>query len=100
MGYAKKALDLAIRANKVEELIGHLKNFIEMTKNNLFNTQNNISFISVKDSLHVPNKGQQPNKYKSGDEPSKKTWLKDIINANKLVIMFQCAQILTNKKDV
>ena len=49
-----------------------LKNFIEVTKNDLFNTQNNASFISVKDPLHVPHKGRQPNRYKSGGEPSRK----------------------------
>ncbi|CAG8848314.1 45163_t:CDS:2, partial [Gigaspora margarita] len=34
--YAKKALDLAIRTNKVEEFVSHLKTFIEVTKTNMF----------------------------------------------------------------
>ncbi|CAG8843697.1 40117_t:CDS:1, partial [Gigaspora margarita] len=72
MGYAKKALDLAMRANKVEEFVSHLKNFIEVTKNDLFNRQNNASFISIKDPLYIPHKGRQPNRYKSGGEPSRK----------------------------
>ncbi|CAG8558180.1 13470_t:CDS:1 [Gigaspora rosea] len=72
MGYAKKALDLAIRINKVEEFISHLKNFIEETKDDLFSTQNNAEHILVKDPLHVLHKGRQPNRYKSGGEPSKK----------------------------
>ncbi|CAG8585813.1 15389_t:CDS:2 [Gigaspora rosea] len=55
MGYAKKALDLAIWADKVEEFVSHLK----------------IS-LSVKDPLHVSHKGRQPNKYKSGGEPLRK----------------------------
>ncbi|CAG8800282.1 27529_t:CDS:2, partial [Gigaspora margarita] len=72
MGYAKKALDLAIRADKVEEFVSNLKNFIEVTKSDLFSTQSNASFISVKDPLHVLHKGRQPNRYKSGGEPSRK----------------------------
>ncbi|CAG8678800.1 6509_t:CDS:2 [Cetraspora pellucida] len=72
MSYAKKALDLAIRANRVEEFVSHLKNFIEVTKNDLFDTQDNTNFISIEDPLHVPHKGQQPNRYKSSGEPSKK----------------------------
>ncbi|CAG8543851.1 20_t:CDS:2, partial [Gigaspora rosea] len=59
-------------ANKVEEFVSNLKNFIEVTKSDLFSTQDNASFISVKDPLHVPHKGRQPNRYKSSDEPSRK----------------------------
>ncbi|CAG8509348.1 39195_t:CDS:2 [Gigaspora margarita] len=54
MGYAKKALDLAIRANRVEEFVSHLKNFIEVTKTDLFSMQNSTS---VEDPLHIPHKG-------------------------------------------
>ncbi|CAG8560807.1 2148_t:CDS:1 [Gigaspora rosea] len=72
MGYAKKALDLAIRADKVEGFVSNLKNFIEVTKSDLFSTQGNASFISVEDPLHVPHKGRQPNRYKSGGESSRK----------------------------
>ncbi|CAG8847209.1 4825_t:CDS:2 [Gigaspora margarita] len=48
IGYTKKALDLAIWANRVEEFVSHLKNFIEVTKTNLFSTQDSTS---VKDPL-------------------------------------------------
>ncbi|CAG8841491.1 27754_t:CDS:2, partial [Gigaspora margarita] len=57
MGYAKKALDLAIRADKVEEFVSNLKNFIEVMKSDLFSTQDNASFINVEDPLYVPHKG-------------------------------------------
>ncbi|CAG8780825.1 44200_t:CDS:2, partial [Gigaspora margarita] len=66
MGYAKKALDLAIWINKIEEFVSHLKNFIEEAKDDLFSTQNNAEHILVGDPLHVPHKGRQPNRYKSG----------------------------------
>ena len=36
MGYAKKALDLAIRTDKVNELVDQIKRFIEDTKAELF----------------------------------------------------------------
>ncbi|CAG8477512.1 12975_t:CDS:2 [Cetraspora pellucida] len=62
MGYAKKAFDLAIQADKVEEFVSHLKNFIEVMKNDLFSIQDNVSFISIKDPLHVPHKGDEPSK--------------------------------------
>ena len=57
MGYAKKALDLAIRADRVEEFVSHLKDFIEDAKNDLFSTQDNASSLSIGDPLHVPYKG-------------------------------------------
>ncbi|CAG8834311.1 22262_t:CDS:2, partial [Gigaspora margarita] len=41
MGYAKKALDYAIRADKIDELVNQLENFIEKTKKELFNNQEN-----------------------------------------------------------
>ncbi|CAG8825944.1 17675_t:CDS:2, partial [Gigaspora margarita] len=53
--YTKKALDLAIQADKVEEFVS------------------NASFISIEDPLHIPYKGRQPKKYKSGNEPSRKS---------------------------
>ncbi|RIA88148.1 hypothetical protein C1645_826802 [Glomus cerebriforme] len=49
MGYAKKALDLAIRADK-----------------------ENVISMYISDPLWVRHKGQQPNRYKSCDEPQKK----------------------------
>ncbi|CAG8787157.1 18455_t:CDS:1, partial [Gigaspora rosea] len=69
MSYAKKALGLAIRADRVEEFVSHLKNFIEVTKTDLLSTQDSTS---IEDSLHVPHKELQPNRYKFGGEPSKK----------------------------
>ncbi|CAG8776136.1 4876_t:CDS:2 [Cetraspora pellucida] len=72
MGYAKKALDLAIQADRVEEFVSHLKDFIEDAKNDLFSTQDNASSLSIRDPLHVPHKGRQPNRYKSGGEPLRK----------------------------
>ncbi|CAG8838626.1 44889_t:CDS:2, partial [Gigaspora margarita] len=59
-------LDLAIRTDKVEEFVSRLKNFIEKAKNDLFSTQNNAESILIGDPLHVPHKGRQPNRYKSG----------------------------------
>ncbi|CAG8580395.1 970_t:CDS:2, partial [Gigaspora rosea] len=47
-------------ADKVEEFVSNLKNFIEETKSDLFSTQGNASFISVEDPL-LPHKGRQPN---------------------------------------
>ncbi|RIB12565.1 hypothetical protein C2G38_2041722 [Gigaspora rosea] len=50
MSYAKKALGLAIRADRVEEFVSHLKNFIEVTKTDLLSTQDSTS---IEDSLHL-----------------------------------------------
>ncbi|CAG8776468.1 6784_t:CDS:1, partial [Gigaspora rosea] len=72
MGYTKKTFDLAIQADKVEKFISYLKNFIEVTKHDLVNTQDSTSIISVKYPLHVSHKEQQPNRYKSSSESSKK----------------------------
>ncbi|CAG8698676.1 8530_t:CDS:1, partial [Cetraspora pellucida] len=72
IGYVKKALDLAIQINKVEEFISYLKNFIEEAKDDLLSIQNDAESILIGDPLHVPHKGQQPNRYKSSGEPSKK----------------------------
>ncbi|CAG8465185.1 14299_t:CDS:2, partial [Rhizophagus irregularis] len=49
MGYAKKALDLAIWADKVDEFVNQIEYFIE-----------------------IRHKGRQPNRYKSCGEPQKK----------------------------
>ncbi|CAG8782274.1 8860_t:CDS:1, partial [Gigaspora rosea] len=70
--YTKKALDFAIRAERVEEFVSHLKNFIKVVKHNLVSLQDGTSIISIKDSLHIPHKGQRPNRYKSSGEASKK----------------------------
>ncbi|CAG8809776.1 3782_t:CDS:2, partial [Gigaspora margarita] len=50
---------------QVEEFVSRLKNFIEEAKNDLFSTQNNAESILIRDPLHVPHKGRQPNRYKS-----------------------------------
>ena len=42
MGYAKKALDLAIRADKVDEFVDQMRCFIENTKAELSEQQENI----------------------------------------------------------
>src|SRR6202012_3344677 len=39
MGYAKKALDLAIRVDKVDEFVNQVKHFIEITKAELSEQQ-------------------------------------------------------------
>ncbi|CAG8787186.1 19004_t:CDS:2, partial [Cetraspora pellucida] len=50
MGYVKKALDLAIRANKVDDFVN----------------------VSIRDLLRVQHKGRQPKRYKSGSKLLKK----------------------------
>ncbi|GBB92843.1 hypothetical protein RclHR1_20650001 [Rhizophagus clarus] len=71
MGYTKKALDYAIRADKLNELVNQLESFIEEMKEELSNDQENIDSI-VKDLIQVKHKGRQPNRYKSGGEISQK----------------------------
>ncbi|CAG8652131.1 40737_t:CDS:1 [Gigaspora margarita] len=53
MGYTKKALDLAFRADRVEKFVSHLKNFIEVAKTDLFSMQDSTS---IKDPLHISHK--------------------------------------------
>ncbi|CAG8699479.1 10223_t:CDS:2, partial [Cetraspora pellucida] len=67
MGYAKKALDYAIRANKVCELVSYLERFIEDTKGELDKQQDDIGSIEnlvVSDPICAQHKGRQPNRYK------------------------------------
>ncbi|CAG8517035.1 7588_t:CDS:2 [Gigaspora rosea] len=85
MGYAKKAFDLAIQANKVEEFVSNLKNFIEVTKSDLLSIQDNASFISIKDPLHVPHRGRQPNRYKSSSKPSRKADISALQDSEKKI---------------
>ncbi|CAG8517264.1 25888_t:CDS:2 [Gigaspora rosea] len=59
MGYAKKALDLAIQADRVEEFVSQLKTFIAVTTHDLLSTQDSTSIITVEDPLHVPHKGTE-----------------------------------------
>ncbi|CAG8642797.1 23463_t:CDS:1, partial [Gigaspora rosea] len=80
MGYAKKALDYAIRADKVDEFVNYLERFIETIKSDLNKQQENICNVEnliIKDPIHVQYKGRQPNHYKSGGEVplKKKAWV-------------------------
>lgn len=83
MGYAKKALDYAIRTDKLNELVSQLENFIEEAKEELSNNQENIDSI-VGDPIQVKHKGRQPNRYKSGGEllQKKKKTIRDVTNVN------------------
>ncbi|POG74748.1 hypothetical protein GLOIN_2v1825201 [Rhizophagus irregularis DAOM 181602=DAOM 197198] len=72
MGYAKKALDLAIRTDKVDEFVNQVKCFIENTKVELSEHQENIVSMHIGDPLRVQHKGRQPNRYRSCGEPQKK----------------------------
>jgi len=82
MGYAKKALDLAIRTDKVNELVDQIKRFIEDTKAELSEQQENIDSMHIDDPLRVQHKGRQPNRYRSCGEPQKKKakHIRDITN--------------------
>jgi hypothetical protein len=82
MGYAKKALDLAIRTDKVNEFVNQVKCFIEDTKAELSEQGKNIALMHIGDPLRVPHKGRQPNRYKSCGEPSQKKTknIRDITN--------------------
>jgi hypothetical protein len=72
MGYAKKALDLAIRTNKVDELVNQVKCFIENTKAELSKQQENMISMHIGDPLRIQHKGRQPNRYRSCGELQKK----------------------------
>jgi len=72
MGYAKKALDLAIRTNKIDEFVNQVKFFIESTKAELSEQEENRVSMHIGDPLRVQHKGRQPNRYKSCGEPQKK----------------------------
>ena len=84
MGYAKKALDYAIRANKLNEFVSQLESFIEKAREELSSNQENIDSI-VRDPIQVKHKGRQPNRYKSrGELPQKKKIkaIRDVTNVN------------------
>ncbi|PKY56814.1 hypothetical protein RhiirA4_477374, partial [Rhizophagus irregularis] len=72
MKYAKKALDLAIQTDKVNEFVDQVKCFIENTKAELSEQQENLTSIHIGDPLQVQHKGRQPNRYKSCGEPQRK----------------------------
>lgn len=85
MGYAKKALDLAIRVDKVDEFVNQIEYFIESVKAELSDQQENIISMQISNPLRVRHKGRQPNRYKSCGEPQKKKSrrIQDITNINK-----------------
>jgi len=82
MGYAKKALDLAIRTDKVDEFVNQVKGFIESTKAELSELQENMVSMHIGDPLKVAHKGRQPNRYRSCGEPQRKKakHIQDITN--------------------
>ena len=84
MGYAKKALDLAIRTDKVNEFVDQIRCFIENIKAELAEQQENID-MHIGDPLQVRHKGRQPNRYRSCGEPQKKKakYIQDITNITK-----------------
>jgi len=84
IGYAKKALDLAIRTNKVKEFVDQMEYFIESIKMDLSKQQENEFPMHIGNPLRVRHKGRQPNRYKSCGEPQKKKLrrVQDITNRN------------------
>uniref|UniRef100_U9T2N9 Uncharacterized protein n=1 Tax=Rhizophagus irregularis (strain DAOM 181602 / DAOM 197198 / MUCL 43194) TaxID=747089 RepID=U9T2N9_RHIID len=63
ISYAKKALDIAVQTDKVNEFINQMEYFIE---------NENAIFMHIGDLLRVRHKSRQPNRYKSCGEPQKK----------------------------
>ncbi|CAB4481899.1 unnamed protein product [Rhizophagus irregularis] len=51
MGYAKKALDLAVQTDKVDEFVDQVKYFIENTKAELSEQQENLTSMHIGDPL-------------------------------------------------
>ncbi|CAB4438642.1 unnamed protein product [Rhizophagus irregularis] len=95
MKYAKKALDLAIQTDKVNEFVDQVKCFIENTKAELSEQQENLTSIHIGDPLQVQHKGRQPNRYKSCGEPQRKKskYIRDITNiTNK-----NCEEVVENQ---
>ena len=82
MGYAKKALDLAIRTDKVDEFVNQVKCFIESTKAELSEQEENRVSMRIGDPLRVQHKGRQPNRYRLCGESQKKKakHIRDITN--------------------
>ncbi|CAG8759415.1 3145_t:CDS:1, partial [Racocetra fulgida] len=87
IGYAKKALDYTIQADKVDEFVNYLERFIEDTKNELDKRQDvmNIENLIVIDPIRVQHKGRQPNQYKSGGEVPSKRKVLNTTNTNNQV---------------
>ncbi|GET03828.1 hypothetical protein GLOIN_2v1487031 [Rhizophagus clarus] len=97
MGYAKKALDLAIQTDKVDEFVDQVKCFIKNTKAELSKQQENVISMHISDLLKVQHKDRQPNKYKSCGEPQRKKskHIQDITNiTNK-----NCEEVIESQVD-
>ncbi|CAB4438645.1 unnamed protein product [Rhizophagus irregularis] len=95
MGYAKKALDLAIQTDKVNEFVDQVKCFIENTKAELSEQQENLTSMHIGDLLQVQHKGRQPNRYKSCGELQRKKskYIRNITNiTNK-----NCEKVVENQ---
>ncbi|CAG8523624.1 7260_t:CDS:1 [Gigaspora rosea] len=72
MGYAKKALDYAFRADNVDEFVNYLEKFIERTKAEI--DEESTENVIIGDPICVKHKRCQPKRYRSEDEdlPRKK----------------------------
>ncbi|GES84169.1 hypothetical protein GLOIN_2v1487031 [Rhizophagus clarus] len=97
MGYAKKAFDLAIRTDKVDEFVDQVKCFIENTKAELSEQQENMISMHIGDPLKVQHKGRQPNRYKScGKSQRKKSkHIQDITNTTNK----NCEEVVESQVD-
>ncbi|RGB23198.1 hypothetical protein C1646_822213 [Rhizophagus diaphanus] len=60
-GYAKKALNYTIQADKLNEFVSQLENFIERVKEELFYNKENIDSI-VRDLIQIKYKERQHNR--------------------------------------
>lgn len=65
---AKKALNYAVRADNVDELVSYLERFIEKMKIELDEQQESVENTIIGDPIRVKHKGRQPKRYKSGGE--------------------------------
>ncbi|CAG8701366.1 4496_t:CDS:1, partial [Gigaspora rosea] len=85
MGYTKKALNYAVRADNVDELVSYLERFIEKMKIELDEQQESVENTIIGDPIRVKHKERQPKRYKSGGEdlPKKKIQkVQDMTNAS------------------
>ncbi|CAG8529636.1 22357_t:CDS:2 [Gigaspora rosea] len=65
MGYAKKALDYAIRADNVDKFVNYLEKFIERTKAKI--DEESTENVIIGDPISVKHKGRQPKRYRLED---------------------------------
>jgi hypothetical protein len=98
MGYAKKALDLAIRTDKVDEFVNQVKCFIESTKAELSEQEENRVSMRIGDPLRVQHKGRQPNRYRSCGEPQKKKAKHAIRSVTNTVTNHEEGEVTSSKK--